>query len=98
MWLSEDDVSHAWGNVKTFMGNAWSHGHRFLNNIDRFANIGGRLLGAGAATGLLKGRALESGIQAAQNYGRARKSVTDLGQNVDRTVAHFRQAVPELNI
>ena len=98
MWLSEDDVSHAWGGIKDFMGSAWSHGHKFLNTIDRFANIGGRLLGAGASTGLLKGRALESGIQAAQSYGRARKTATDFGQNVDRTVSHFRQAVPELNI
>ena len=96
MWLSEQDVSNAWGGIKTFMGNAWGHGHKFLNTIDRFANIGGRLLGAGASTGLLQGRALESGVQVAKQYGKVRNQVQDFGQNVNRTVSHFRQAVPEL--
>ena len=98
MWLSEQDVSNAWGGIKSIIGNAWGHGHKFLNTIDRFANIGGRLLGAGASTGLLRGRALESGIQAAQQYGRVRSKAMDIGQNVDRTVSQFRQAVPELNL
>ena len=98
MWLKEEDISHAWGGIKSFMGNAWSHGHKFLQTVDRVANIGGRLLGAGAATGLLQGRALESGIQAAQSYGRARKKVADFSQKADRTVDQFRQAVPELNL
>ena len=98
MWLTEQDVSHAWGSFKGIMGQAWSHGHKFLNTIDRFANVGGRLLGAGASTGLLQGRALESGMRAANEYSKARGQVLDYGRNVERTVGHFRQAVPELNL
>ena len=98
MWLSEDDVSNAWGGFKNFMGNAWAHGHKFLNTVDRFANIGTRLLGAAASTGLLQGRALESGIRAADQYSKVRNQARGLGQDVERTVGHFKQAVPELNL
>ena len=98
MWLSEQDVSNAWGNFKGVMGQAWAHGHKFLNTVDRFANIGGRLLGAGASTGLLQGRALESGIQAANEYSKVRSRAIGYGRDVERTVGAFRQAVPELNL
>ena len=98
MWLSEDDISNAWGGFKNIMGQAWSHGHKVLSTIDRVANIGGRLLGAGAQTGLLQGRALESGIQAANEYTRVRNRAIGYGRDVDRTMSHFRQAVPELNL
>ena len=98
MWLTEDDVSNAWGGFKNIMGSAWAHGHKFLNTVDRFANIGTRLLGAGASTGLLQGKALESGIRAADQYSKVRSQTRGLGQDVERTVCHFRQAVPELNL
>ena len=98
MWLSEDDVTNAWSNVKNFMGDAWHHGQKALGTMDRFANIGLRLFGAAASTGLVKGRALESGIQAARSYDDIRSKAQRFGRDVDKTVGHFRAAVPELNI
>ena len=98
MWLSERHIQDGWSNFKGIMGSAWSHGHKFLSTVDRVANIGGRLLGAGAATGLLQGRALESGIQAANEYSKARNRAIGFGRDVDRTVGAFRAAVPELNL
>ena len=98
MWLSEDDVANAWAGFKDVMGNAWHHGQKALGTIDRVANLGMRLLGAAASTGLVKGRALESGINVAREYGKARGRVERFGKDVDRTLAHFRGAVPELNL
>ena len=98
MWLSEDDVTNAWSNFKGIMGNAWHHGQKALGTIDRFANLGMRLLGAAGSTGLLKGRALESGIDMARQYGQARSKVERFGRDVDRTVGVFRSAAPELNL
>ena len=98
MWLSEDDVHHAWSHFKNFMGDAWHHGQKALGTIDRFANVGMRILGAGAATGLLKGRALESGLNVARRYGDLRSKTERLGRNVDETLGVFRQSVPELNL
>ena len=98
MWLSEDDVSSAWANFKGIMGNAWHHGQKALGTIDRFANVGMRLLGAAASTGLVKGRALESGMSVARKYDEARSRVERFGKDVDKTVGHFRSAVPELNL
>lgn len=98
MWLSEDDVSNAWSNFKGIVGDAWHHGQKALGTIDRFANLGLRLMGAASSTGLLKGRALESGLNVARQYGKARSKVERFGRDVDRTVSHFRSAVPELNL
>ena len=98
MWLNEQDVSNAWGGFKNFMGDAWHTGHKVMNTMDRYANIGLRLFGAAANTGLVRGRALESGIQATRGYGQLRNKVTDFSRDVDTTVNKFRQAVPELNM
>ena len=98
MWLSEQDVADAWAGFKGFMGDAWHHGQKALGTIDRFANLGMRLLGAGAQTGLLKGRALESGLEAANQYNRVRNRAERFGQDVGRTVDVFRAAAPELNL
>ena len=97
MWISEHDIEHAWGNVKSFMGHAWSHGHKFLNNIDRFANIGQRLLGAAAASGM-RGKALEAGLEASNQYDQVKRKAQKFGADVDTTVDRFRKAVPELQI
>ena len=80
------------------MGQAWSHGHKILSTVDRVANIGGRLLGAGASTGMLQGRALENGMRIANEYSKVRSQAINYGRNVENTVGHFRQAVPELNL
>ena len=98
MWLSEDDISEAWGSIKNFAGQAWSHGHKVFSTVDRFANLAGRLLGAGAQTGLLRGRALEGATQAAGEYGKLRSSAMGYGRDIQKTVEHFRQAAPELNL
>jgi len=98
MWLTEDDVQNAWSGFKNFMGDAWHHGQKALGTIDRFANLGMRLLGAGAQTGLLRGRALESGIAAANQYGTLRGRAQRFGRDVNRTVDTFRAAAPELGL
>ena len=98
MWLNKDDVHNAWSNFKGFMGDAWHHGQKALGTIDRFANLGLRIMGAGAATGLLKGRALESGLSMARKYDDVRGKAERFGRDVDRTVGVFRQSVPELNL
>ena len=98
MWISEQDVANAWSGFKGFMGDAWHHGQKALGTIDRFANLGMRLLGAGAQTGLLRGRALESGLEAANQYNRVRSRAERFGRDVGRTVDTFRAAAPELNL
>ena len=98
MWLTEDDVQNAWSGFKNFMGDAWHHGQKALGTIDRFANLGMRLLGAGAQTGLLRGRALESGIAAANQYQNLRGRAQRFGRDVNRTVDTFRAAAPELGL
>ena len=98
MWLTEDDVQNAWSGFKNFIGDAWHHGQKAFCTIDRFANLGMRLLGAGAQTGLRRGRALESGIAAANQYGNLRRRAQRFGRDVDRTVDTFRQAAPELGL
>ena len=98
MWLTEDDVQHAWSNFKGIMGNAWHHGQKALGTIDRFANVASRMLGAAASTGLVKGRALESGLSVARKYDDMRRKTERFGRDVDKTVGHFRAAVPELNL
>ena len=98
MWISESDVANGWNHFKGFMGDFWTGGHKFLSTVDRFANIGTRLLGAGASTGLLQGRALESGIRAADQYSKVRSKAQGFGQDVERTVDHFRSSVPELGL
>ena len=98
MWISESDVANGWNHFKGFMGNAWTQGHKFLSTVDRFANIGTRLLGAGASTGLLQGKALESGIRAADQYSKVRSKAQGFGQDVESAVGHFRSSVPELGL
>ena len=98
MWLSEDDITNAWGGFKHFMGDVWHHGTKALGTIDRIGNLGLRLMGAAAHTGLLQGRALESGIQAARSYDRVRGEAERFGSRVSKTVDHFRKAAPELNL
>jgi hypothetical protein len=98
MWLNEQDISSAWGHVKNFMGDAWHAGHKVMNVMDRYANVGLRLFGAAANTGLIRGRALESGIRAAKGYDQIRSNAERFGRDVDKTVGSFRAAVPELNL
>ena len=98
MWISEDDVANAWGGFKSFMGDAWHHGTKVLGTLDRYANLGLRLMGAAANTGLLQGRALESGIKAAGQYDRIRGEAQKMGSHVAKTVDHFRRAAPELQL
>ena len=98
MWLNENDVHNAWSNFKGIMGNVWHHGQKALGTIDRFANVGMRLLGAAASSGLVKGRALESGLNVARKYDEVRGKAERFGRDVDKTVGHFRAAVPELNL
>ena len=98
MWLSEDDVQNAWGHVKSFVGNAWHHGQKVMGSIDRIANLGIRILGAAAQAGLVKGRALETGIRAANEYDAIRSKAMDFGKNTQRTLQRFRAAAPELNL
>ena len=98
MWLSEQDVHDAWSNFKGIMGNAWHHGQKAIGTIDRFANVGLRLMGAAAQTGLLRGKALEAGISAARGYDDVRNKAQRFGKDVDRTVNTFRAAAPELNL
>ena len=98
MWLTDDDVANAWSGFKGFMGDAWHHGTKVLGTVDRVANLGMRLLGAAGHTGLLRGRALESGLQAADKYGQLRNDAMKFGQDVSKTVDHFRQAAPELRL
>jgi len=98
MLLSEKQVKNAWSSVKNFMGNAWHHGQKTLGTIDRYANLGMRILGAGAQSGLIKGRALEMGLDAARGYDDLKGRAERVGRDVDRTVGRFRAAAPELNI
>ena len=97
MWLNEQSITDGFSNFKNFMGDAWHTGHKVMNTMDRYANIGLRLFGAAANTGLVRGRALESGIQATKGYGQFRNKVNNFSRDVDTTVNHFRQVVPELN-
>ena len=98
MWLNEDDVAGAWHGVKRFVGVAWHQGQKVLGTVDRFANVGMRLLGAASQTGLIKGRALESGLQAARSYDDIRGKAERFGQDASRTVKHFEASVPELSL
>ena len=98
MWLTENDVHNAWSSFKGIMGDAWHHGQKALGTIDRFANVGMRLLAAGASTGLVRGRALESGLSVARKYDDVRRKTERFGRDVGKTVGHFRAAVPELNL
>ena len=52
MWIRESDIAHGWRNVKNFVGNAWHQGKHILTGLDNWANLGTRLLGAAAASGL----------------------------------------------
>ena len=97
MWLTEQSINHGWNNFKSFMGNAWHSGKQVLEGVDKWANLATRLLGAAAGSGL-GGRALESGIQAADAYSRARNKALQFGSNVEATVDRFRQAAPELKL
>ena len=98
MWITEDQVANAWSNFKGIMGDAWHHGQKALGTMDRFANLGMRLMGAAAHTGLLKGRALESGLSAVNEYDQIRNKAQRFGRDVNRTVNTFRAAAPELNL
>ena len=98
MWITEDQMANAWSDFKGILGNAWHHGQKALGTMDRFANLGMRLMGAAAHTGLLKGRALESGLSAANQYSQIRGKAERFGRDVDRTVNTFRAAAPELNL
>lgn len=97
MWIRESDIAHGWRNVKNFVGNAWHQGKHILTGLDNWANLGTRLLGAAAASGL-KGKALEFGIQSADTYAKARAKAQRLGRDVETTVGRFRQAAPELGL
>lgn len=79
------------------VGNAWHSGKQVLGTVDRFANLGMRLLGAAAGSGL-RGSALESGIRAADMYKSARNKTVGIIDNAERTADRFRQAAPELNL
>ena len=98
MRISEDDVANAWGGFKNFMGDVWHHGTKVLGTIDRIGNLGLRLMGAASHTGMLQGRALESGIKAARSYDHVRGEAERFGSRVSKTVDHFRTVAPELNI
>ena len=79
------------------VGNAWHSGKQVLGTVDRVANIGMRLLGAAAASGM-GGRALESGVKAADMYKSARNKTAGFIGDTEKTVDRFRKAAPELNL
>ena len=79
------------------MGKAWHSGKQVLEEVDKWANLATRLLGAAAGSGL-GGKALESGIQAADAYSRVRNKALHFGSKVEGAVDRFRQAAPELNL
>ena len=93
MWLNEDAVANAFANTKHFFGQAWHTGRKVLNTMDRYADIGLRLFGAAAP--MLRGRALESGLQVVDAYSKVRRQAAELGQQADETHQRFRAAVPE---
>lgn len=97
MWLNQDTINHHWNQAKSFVGNAWNTGKQVLGGVDRFANLATRLLGAAAGSGL-GGKALESGIKAADAYASARNKTKGLIRDTEKTVDRFRQAAPELNL
>ena len=96
VWLRESDISHSWGKVKRIMGNAWHHGTKVVGKLDKYADLGMRLLSA--ASPMLPPRALEAGLGAANDYNTLRQKASAFQRNVDQTAGRFRSAVPELGI
>lgn len=95
MRWSEQALADGWQSVKTYIGNAWHSGKQVLGTADRYANLATRLLGAAAASGL-SGRALEVGVQAADQYSQVRAKALKAGRDVETTVDRVRHAAPEL--
>lgn len=96
VWLSESDVAHAWGRAKHVMGNAWHKGTKLLGTIDKYADLGIRLLGA--ASPIMPQKALAMGLNAANEYNTARQKASDVQRGIMETTDRFRRAAPELGI
>ena len=94
--LRHSDISNAWKSVKKFVGNGWHTGTKIVGAMDRYADLGIRLLGA--ASPMLPNKALSIGLSAANEYNRARNRVGDFKQQVDYTTQRFKKAVPELDL
>ena len=96
VWLRESDISHAWGKVKHIMGHAWHKGGNLIGSIDKYADLGIRLLGATAP--MLRPSALQAGVGLANEYGALRQKAGAFQRGVDQTANRFRAAAPELGI
>ena len=96
VWRRQSDISHSWGKVKRIMGHAWHQGTKTLGKLDKYADLGLRLLGAAAP--MLPPGALEAGVGVANEYNTLRQKASAFQRNVDQTAGRFRTAVPELGI
>lgn len=94
--MRHSDVSHAWHSVKRFVGNSWHRGGKFLGTIDKYADLGMRVLGA--AGPLLPTKALKVGMDVANDYNNFRQRVDNFRNTAEHTRDRFRKAAPELGI
>ena len=98
MLFSARQAQRTWGNVRRFMGNAYTEGRKWAGTIDGYANLARRVLGA--ATPMLEdlgaSRAATAGVQGLSQYDQVRKQVMDTDEKARGHLTRISKAAPEL--
>ena len=94
MKLTQRDISHAWGQVKSHVGRAWNNGKAILHTVDRYANIANRVLNASQP--MLSKEILDRSRSVLSTYAEARGQVEDMKNRGEKIYGSLSRNVPEL--
>ena len=93
MRLTSRDISHGWSQVKNHVGRAWATGKHALSQMDRYANVAGKLLSA--ASPLLSKEIQDAGQAGLGRYARGRGQVQDAVNRFEGVGRGINAALPD---
>ena len=98
MLFTARQAHQTWGNVKRFMGNAYTEGRKWAGTIDGYANLARRVLGAAAPAlqDLGADSAISAGMKGLSQYDQVRNQVMDTDEKARGHLQRISKAAPEL--
>ena len=98
MLFTARQAHQTWGNVKRFMGSAYTEGRKWAGTIDGYANLARRVLGAAAPAlqDLGADSAISAGLEGLSQYDQVRNQVMDTDEKARGHFSRISKAAPEL--
>ena len=98
MLFTARQAHETWGNVKRFMGNAYTEGRKWAGTIDGYANLARRVLGAAAPAlqDLGANQFTNNAVRGLSQYDQVRKQVMDTDEKGRAHLGRIAKAAPEI--